>query len=308
MYEPPVGNNVTWLSYYLHLNDQPMQTFTSLVSWGEQVQEQARQVASRHPPDDRTPGPRGSGVRRCGAAGAPKRPGLHSSSFRDRNPRRRHAFVNRRRPCPERHTMKLVFRCIPLLLIAALFAPATALAGKQMEVGLQDDGVFLDRNYYDWNRGFANAKSLHVTWLRINVLWSQALAPGVAAQKKAPKKATYDWSKLRRVDRRGQGAGGSTCRSRSPVPHRPGRRRTTRSARTSRAPSTSARSPTPRPSTSRSRPTATRSGTSPTSSPGSSRSRPGPTTTATSTRPPTRTSSRPTRRRASSSPRPPRTR
>ena len=34
MYEPPVGNNVTWLSYYLHLNNAPMQTFTSLVSWG----------------------------------------------------------------------------------------------------------------------------------------------------------------------------------------------------------------------------------------------------------------------------------
>jgi hypothetical protein len=91
--------------------------------------------------------------------------------------------------------MKLVFRCISLLLIAALFAPATALAGKKMEVGLQDDGVFLNRSYYDWTRGFANAESLHVTWLRVNVLWSQTLAPGVAAQKKAPKKATYDWSR-----------------------------------------------------------------------------------------------------------------
>jgi hypothetical protein len=34
MYEPPRGNNVTWLSFYLRLNNQPMQTFTSLVSWG----------------------------------------------------------------------------------------------------------------------------------------------------------------------------------------------------------------------------------------------------------------------------------
>ena len=93
--------------------------------------------------------------------------------------------------------MKLVFRCLPLLLLAALVAAPAAHAKTKLEIGLQDDGVFLQHHYPDpAGDPYTQAKQLHATWIRANVLWTHTLAPGLSARRTAPRSVAYDWSEL----------------------------------------------------------------------------------------------------------------
>src|SRR5436190_3884480 len=62
-------------------------------------------------------------------------------------------------------------------------APAPA-SRRGLEIGLQDNAVFLERRYYDRTAAFGQARQLGVTWMRTNVLWSRVeQRPG-----------SFDWS------------------------------------------------------------------------------------------------------------------
>jgi hypothetical protein len=83
-----------------------------------------------------------------------------------------------------------------LLVLAAC---GTASAGPRMELGLMDEGVFLDERYYGADRGLEAARSLHVRRLRMNVLWANALTEGQAVARKAPAHPTYEWGRWDRA-------------------------------------------------------------------------------------------------------------
>ena len=61
------------------------------------------------------------------------------------------------------------------------------------EVALQDNAVFVARDYYDRELAFRQARSLGATWLRVTLLWSRAVA-ATASQRSAPAAVTYDWA------------------------------------------------------------------------------------------------------------------
>src|SRR4051812_7387537 len=101
---------------------------------------------------------------------------------------------------------KLRSRWIAFVLAAVLVAAAgvTLLVGgggrekpgaapRGLEIGLQDNAVFLERRWYDRDLAFRQAHELGVTWLRVSLVW--ATANGVQAeQPSAPAVPEYDWS------------------------------------------------------------------------------------------------------------------
>ena len=57
-------------------------------------------------------------------------------------------------------------------------------AQKGFEIALQDNGVFLERNYYDRDAAFRQARQLGVSWMRTNALWARI----------EPRPGAFDWS------------------------------------------------------------------------------------------------------------------
>ena len=62
-----------------------------------------------------------------------------------------------------------------------------------MEVGLQDDAVFLYQSYYNRDTALQQARQLGVTRLRVNILWSR-VASAQASQTTPPAPVIYDWT------------------------------------------------------------------------------------------------------------------
>jgi hypothetical protein len=85
-----------------------------------------------------------------------------------------------------------VLAAVLALVVLALAAPA-AHAAKGMEVTLQDDGVFLNRAYYDRDRALAQAREMGVTRLRVQVGWAAVLG-AQAQQATVPSPIVYDFS------------------------------------------------------------------------------------------------------------------
>ena len=78
-------------------------------------------------------------------------------------------------------------------LATMLIGSAAAHAAPGMEVGLQDDAVFLYQNYYSRDTALDQARQLGVTRLRVNVLWDR-VASAQAAQTTVPAQVTYNWA------------------------------------------------------------------------------------------------------------------
>ncbi|HEX8744065.1 MAG TPA: cellulase family glycosylhydrolase [Thermoleophilaceae bacterium] len=74
----------------------------------------------------------------------------------------------------------------------ASLAPASAQAGKSMELAISDDPVFLARHYYDRDRAFQNARELGVTRLRVFVNWAGVMGKQREATE-PPAEPTYYW-------------------------------------------------------------------------------------------------------------------
>jgi hypothetical protein len=79
--------------------------------------------------------------------------------------------------------------------VAALGVSAQARAATGMEVATQDDPLFVQQAYKGLlpTEGFALADELHVTWLKVNVTWSNVVKSS-AKSKSKPSTVTYDWN------------------------------------------------------------------------------------------------------------------
>jgi hypothetical protein len=79
-----------------------------------------------------------------------------------------------------------------LAVATSLGAASTAHAARGMEVGLQDDAVFLYQSYYNRDVALQQARQLGVTRLRVNVLWNR-IAPFQNTQRTVPATVIYNW-------------------------------------------------------------------------------------------------------------------
>jgi hypothetical protein len=79
-----------------------------------------------------------------------------------------------------------------LAVATSLGAAGTAHAARGMEVGLQDDAVFLYQSYYNRDLALQQARQLGVARLRVNVLWSR-IAAAQNAQRRVPRQVIYNW-------------------------------------------------------------------------------------------------------------------
>jgi hypothetical protein len=84
--------------------------------------------------------------------------------------------VTRRRTPPRRVRRSLLAGALVLSVLGAAGAPAAS----AMEVGVQDDAVFVQGRYGDRELAFSRARALGVRWLRINVVWSDYVRDGFA--------------------------------------------------------------------------------------------------------------------------------
>src|SRR4051794_4053808 len=80
-----------------------------------------------------------------------------------------------------------------LAVATSLGAASSAHAARGMEIGLQDDAVFLYQSYYNRDVALQQARQLGVTRLRVNVLWSR-IAPFQKSQRTVPGTVVYDWA------------------------------------------------------------------------------------------------------------------
>ena len=80
-----------------------------------------------------------------------------------------------------------------LAVATSLGAASTAHAARGMEIGLQDDAVFLYQSYYNRDVALQQARQLGVTRLRVNVLWDR-IAPFQNAQRSVPRPVIYNWA------------------------------------------------------------------------------------------------------------------
>jgi hypothetical protein len=92
----------------------------------------------------------------------------------------------------------------PVRALGALLLAAVALAaascgsssksnGSKLDVALQDDAVFLKRDYYDRDTALKQAQALGVTRLRTLMIWSRVVGAD-ANSKTKPATVHYDWS------------------------------------------------------------------------------------------------------------------
>jgi len=63
-----------------------------------------------------------------------------------------------------------------------------------MEVALQDDAVFVSREYYKLATALRQAKELRATRLRVNVLWASVVGRKAAKARSKPRKVRYDFT------------------------------------------------------------------------------------------------------------------
>jgi hypothetical protein len=78
------------------------------------------------------------------------------------------------------------------LASTALALPAPAHGARKLEVALQDEAVFLYRNYYNRSLAFQQARELQVSRLRVNVLWTKAL-PTQYKLRRRPRHLSYNF-------------------------------------------------------------------------------------------------------------------
>lgn len=84
------------------------------------------------------------------------------------------------------------------LVSLAASAPAPAAAAPRMEVALQDDLLFLYRGawygeYMTRETGFQKMRAFQGSTLRVNMLWSRAVADDQKHVKTKPAQVNYDW-------------------------------------------------------------------------------------------------------------------
>jgi hypothetical protein len=77
-------------------------------------------------------------------------------------------------------------------LVAVLLVPSSAGAVSNLEMAVQDDSVFVSREYYNRDKAFTHLQELKTTHLRVNVLWAAVVGKS-AGSRTRPKKIKYDF-------------------------------------------------------------------------------------------------------------------
>jgi len=85
---------------------------------------------------------------------------------------------------------------LPVILVALASAvtAAPASAGKQMEVAIQDDGLFIFQDHSNREVALSRARAMGVTTIRMNILWWQPIPRSQRAQTTVPSPIRYDFS------------------------------------------------------------------------------------------------------------------
>jgi hypothetical protein len=86
----------------------------------------------------------------------------------------------------------LAISLLAACLVCSFATAVPAHAAPGMEVGLQDDSVFVYRTYYDREKALQQARRLGVTRLRVNLSWVRTLADPTSKTKPSP--LVYNWS------------------------------------------------------------------------------------------------------------------
>jgi Cellulase (glycosyl hydrolase family 5) len=96
-----------------------------------------------------------------------------------------------------------------LALLGTLLAVApSARAAAPLEVGIQDDHVFVDNRFgYNLDSAYRSSRAMGARWMRIMVAWNQTLTPAQARAKKAPKTKRYTWGQYDSAIKRAQAQG-----------------------------------------------------------------------------------------------------
>ena len=92
--------------------------------------------------------------------------------------------------------MKPLVRILLLVTLAALassVAVSPASAGKQMEVAVQDDGLFIFQDHSNRELALSRARAMGVTHIRMNVLWWQPIPASQRNQTTTPSPIRYNW-------------------------------------------------------------------------------------------------------------------
>ena len=85
-------------------------------------------------------------------------------------------------------------RRLALTLFAFFVLCAPAQASRTMEIGIQDDAVFLHQWGYSRPAALDRAQEIGVTTIRANVLWSRVLTGSQANRRTRPAKPRYDFT------------------------------------------------------------------------------------------------------------------
>jgi hypothetical protein len=87
-------------------------------------------------------------------------------------------------------------RSIWLVALAALAVTAFALPApahaRKLEIALQDDAIFLYRDYYSRPLAYQQARELQVSRLRVNLLWAKAM-PTQRHLRRKPRRLSYNF-------------------------------------------------------------------------------------------------------------------
>ena len=85
---------------------------------------------------------------------------------------------------------------LPVILVALASAvtAAPASAGKQMEVAVQDDGLFIFQDHSNREAALSRARAMGVTTIRMNILWWQPIPRAQRTQTTVPSPIRYDFS------------------------------------------------------------------------------------------------------------------
>ncbi len=86
------------------------------------------------------------------------------------------------------------------VLTGSLIAPADSRAARGMELAIQDDALFLQGNKrFKGNKAFDYAKSLGVTRIRVNVIWTYTMPKVQYNARRKPAVINYDFSQFDRL-------------------------------------------------------------------------------------------------------------
>ena len=87
----------------------------------------------------------------------------------------------------------MIRACVATALVV-LALPASAPAARGMEVALQDDSLLVAQQPYPLTSSLPQLLDLEVSWVRMNVVWSDAVG-SQADERVKPRRIAYDWGR-----------------------------------------------------------------------------------------------------------------